>query len=74
MEVQTRNNEGVLVYFDHAEEAFDYADHKGGTGDSTVWKISWSRSDGTRFRFVRDLPDRKWREEPIQPLIKSKPK
>ena len=58
--VQTRDEDGSLLYFDSVSEAFRYANDT-----PSVWKVSWDDLDGDRLRFVRTSTDDGWRYSPI---------
>ena len=61
MEVQLRNNEGALLYFDSVFNAFEFA-----TTDPEVWKISWlDEVSKQRVRLVRTVTG-DWKFEPMR--------
>jgi hypothetical protein len=60
MEVQLRDEVGVLTFKETLKEAFEYADEH-----REVWKISFDAPSGERVRLVRSLVG--WMYDPILP-------
>jgi hypothetical protein len=66
MEVQLRSNEGSLLYFSSAFDAFEYA-----AADHSVWKISWTDEiTKRRVRLVRTTMG-DWKFEPMDVIVKG---
>ena len=59
-EYQTRTHDGELKFFPKLSEAFEYA-----WANPEVWKISWTRTNGQRARFVKQAESGMWKDDPI---------
>ena len=67
-EVQTRDEDGAIRFFQTIKEAFGYAERHPG-----VWKVSWSDSDThERLRFVRTVSG-DWKYDPIELAVARHP-
>lgn len=60
MEVQTRDEDGALEFFDTITEAFEHAKR-----NPSIWKVSFTTEDDEYIRFIRYFPGNNWQFKPL---------